>query len=135
MVVASNKTRKIFDNRYEILAIDGRGSGSVVYHARHISAPSSEVALKVLVDQKNETQNSDRLRKEALAMVSCRHRHVLRIDDFHSVGSLCYLCLEYAPESDLRKYVTKMGGKLGASQAELFMSQAAEALSFIHKSG
>lgn len=134
-MAVANKTKKIFDNRYEIMAIVGRGSGSVVYHARHINAPSSEVALKVLVDQKDSSTNSDRLRKEALAMVSCRHKHVLRLDDFHSVGSLCYLCLEYAPESDLRKYVAKMGGRLGASQAELFLMQCAEALGFIHKAG
>ncbi len=133
MAVASKK--RIFDNLYEVLAIVGRGSGSVVYHARHVSAPTSEVALKVLVDQKGETQNSDRLRKEALAMVSCRDPHVIRLDDFHSVGNLCYLCLEYAPESDLRKYVTKLGGTLGAAQAELFLLQAAQALKVIHKAG
>ena len=134
-MAVAGKTKKIFDNRYEILAIVGRGSGSVVYHARHVNAPASEVALKVLVDQKDSSVNSDRLRKEALAMVSCRHKHVLRLDDFHSVGALCYLCLEYAPESDLRKYVAKLGGKLGASQAELFLLQCAEALGFIHKAG
>ncbi len=134
-MATASKTKRIFDNRYEILAIVGRGSGSVVYHARHVNAPASEVALKVLVDQKDSSTNSDRLRKEALAMVSCRHKHVLRLDDFHAVGSLCYLCLEYAPESDLRKYVAKLGGKLGSSQAELFLMQCADALNFIHKAG
>ena len=133
MAVAGNKTRKVFDNRYEVVAIVGRGSGSVVYHARHVSPPHAEVALKVLIDQGDDTPNSDRLRKEALAMISCRHKHVLRLDDFHAVGSLSYLCLEYAPESDLRKYVTKLGGRLGSSQAELFLNQTAQGLAAIHK--
>lgn len=134
MAVAA-RTKKIFDGRYEILAIVGRGSGSVVYQARHVNSPESEVALKVLIDQRNQTLNSDKLRKEALAMVSSRHRHVLRLDDFHSVGSLSYLCLEFAPESDLRKYVTTLGGTLGASQGELFLTQCLEGLGAVHRAG
>jgi serine/threonine protein kinase len=134
-MAVAGKTRKIFDNRYEILAIVGRGAGSVVYHARHIAPPHAEVALKVLVDQGDDTSVTERLRKEALAMISSRTKQVLRLDDFHSVGNLSYLCLEFAPESDLRKYAAKLGGKLGASQAELFMSQVAQGLSAIHKAG
>lgn len=129
------KTRKIFDNRYEILAIVGRSKHSVVYHARHVMAPSTEVALKVLLSRKDMQSNADRLRKEALAMVSCRHRYVIRLDDFHSVGDLCYLSMEYAPESDLRKYVERSGGVLPPTQAQLFMSQASEALAFCHRAG
>ncbi len=134
-MAATSKTKKVFDNRYEILSIVGRGAGSVVYHARHIDSPASEVALKVLVDHNAETRNSERLRKEALAMVSARHRYVLRLDDFHTLGAICYLCLEYAPESDLRRYLQKLGGRLGVAQGELYLSQAAEGLAFIHKAG
>jgi len=134
MALASKK-RKLFDDRYEILSIVGRGSRSVVYHARLLSDSSAEVALKVLLDQKDHVSNSEKLRKEALAMVSSRHRYVVRLDDFHSVGALCYLSMEYAPESDLRKYTEKAGGTLGIKQAEQFMLQAAKALSFIHRSG
>jgi len=134
MALASRK-RKLFDDRYEILSIVGRGSRSVVYHARLLSDSSSEVALKVLLDQKDHVSNSEKLRKEALAMVSSRHRYVVRLDDFHSVGALCYLSMEFAPESDLRKYVTKNGGKLDIKRAETFLMQSAKALAFIHKSG
>ena len=129
------KTKKIFDGRYEILSIVGRGARSVVYHARHVMNPSSEVALKVLLDQKGRSSNSERLRREALAMVSCRHRYVVRLDDFHSVGALCYLSMEYAPESDLRHYAERNGGKLKHNQAERFMKQLAEALTCVHKAG
>lgn len=99
------------------------------------SPPHSEVALKVLVDHKGKTKNSDKLRKEALALLSCKHANVLRLDDFYSIGNLCYLSLEYAPESDLRKYVAKMGGRLGASQGELFLSQSSAALGTVHTQG
>ncbi len=129
------KTKKIFDGRYEILSIVGRGARSVVYHARHVSSPSSEVALKVLLNQKGAGSSGERLRKEALAMVSSRHKYVVRLDDFHSVGSLCYLSMEYAPEADLRRYVKKLGGTVSVHQGEMFLLQIAEALSFIHRAG
>jgi len=132
---AAQKARKVFDNRYEILSIVGRGHCSVVYHARHIMSPSSEVALKVLQEQKDQRSNAERLRREALAMVSARHRYVIRLDDFHSVGDLCYLSMEYAPESDLRKFTDKHGGVLDPVQAETFLGQVLDALGFLHKTG
>jgi len=134
MAVAS-KTRKVFDSRYEILSIVGRGSRSVVYHARDIIDGGPEVALKVLINKKEGVPTSERLRKEALAMVSSHHRYVIRLDDFHSVGDLSYLSMEFAPEGDLRKYAAKKDGKLSAAQVEKFLLQASEALEYIHKVG
>lgn len=131
----AGKKRKIFDGRYEILSIVGRGACSVVYHARHAVAPASEVALKVLLNDKDQRASGEKLRKEALAMVSSRHKYVVRLDDFHSVGELCYLSMEFAPESDLRRYAAKTGGKLNPVQAELFLLQLCEALAFIHRAG
>ena len=134
--MADSKARKIFDDRYEILSIVGRGACSVVYHARHAMAPSSEVALKVLIKKgHNQAVTGDKLRKEALAMVSCRHRFVVRLDDFHTVGDLSYLSMEYAPHSDLRKFAATMGNKLSPKLGELYLLQSAEALGFIHKAG
>lgn len=133
--MAQAAKKKIFDGRYEILAIVGRGAASVVYHARHVSDPSTEVALKVLLAEKDGSPTAQRLRKEALAMVSSRHRYVIRLDDFHSVGELSYLSMEFAPESDLRKFIAKRGGSLPKAQIELFLLQAAEALGFVHQAG
>ncbi|RMG45274.1 MAG: serine/threonine protein kinase [Candidatus Dadabacteria bacterium] len=134
MALASKK-KKIFDGRYEILSIVGRGKRSVVYHARHITGAPVEVALKILVKQKDSASLTDSLRKEALAMVSSRHKYVVRLDDFHSLGDLCYLSMEYAPGGDLRKYLTSRKELLGAKQCELFLIQSLEALSFIHQAG
>ncbi|NLF24869.1 MAG: protein kinase [Deltaproteobacteria bacterium] len=131
----AGKTKRVFDGRYEVLGIVGRGSCSVVYHARYLTAPASELAIKVLINKKGQGSNTDRLRKEALAMVSSRHRYVIRLDDFHSVDTLCYLSMEYAPESDLRTYIKKTGGRLPLLQAERFLLQMGEALSFMHQCG
>lgn len=137
-MVQSGTTKKIFDGRFEIVGIVGRGSQSVVYHAQNALSPDNHVALKVLVNHgksQSAAQLGERLRKEALAMVAARHRYVIRIEDFHSLDSLCYLSMEYAPEGDLRKYVSSRQGKLPPAQAEKFFLQVVEALCAVHKSG
>jgi serine/threonine protein kinase len=131
----AKKKIKVFDGRYEILSIVGRGSASVVYHARHLSNPDQQVALKVLVAKNQLMPRSDLLRKEALAMVSARHQYVIRLDDFYSVGELCYLAMEFAPFGDLRRYIQGTGGTLLIPQAKTFLMQTAEALEFIHNAG
>lgn len=138
METASKKNRKLFDEHYEIVSLIGRGSRSVVYFARLASNPSTQLALKVLLPQKIKGKvisNTDRLRKEALAMVSARHRFVIRLDDFHTVNDISYLVMEYAHERDLIRYVSKQGGRLDPEQGELFFTQAATALDFVHRTG
>lgn len=131
----SSKTRKIFDGRYEIVAIVGRGAASVVYHGRRATAPYADVAIKVLTDKGATVPAKERLRKEALAMLYARHRYVVRLDDFRSVGDLCYLSMEFAPHRDLRNYITEHGAQCSAAQRERYFTQAAEALGYVHRAG
>ena len=136
MSIQGAKKRKIFDGRYEVIAIVGRGSDSVVYHARHLDGPQQEVALKVLItNSKSKTSVSERLRKEALTLVSCRHKYVVRLDDFHSVSDLCYLSMEYAPLGDLRKYLSATGKPLTPEFGAKALGQALEGVDFIHATG
>jgi len=135
MALPSNTKRKVFDGRYEVLSIVGRGTDSVVYHARHIQGSQQEVALKVLLNQKSQVSLSERLRKEALTLVSCRHKYVVRLDDFHSVDDLCYLSMEFASEGDLRKLLAALGTALPSERAERYLRQCLEALDFIHATG
>jgi hypothetical protein len=121
MSLPNPKKRKIFDGRYEVISIVGRGIDSVVYHARHLSGAQQEVALKVLVNNKPKSSMTERLRKEALTLVSCRHKYVVRLDDFHSVADLCYLSMEYAALGDLRKYITAQGTPLSPELGAEFL--------------
>ncbi len=135
MSTESSKTRKIFDGRYEIVSIVGRGAASVVYHGRRATAPYADVAIKVLTDKGASVPAKERLRKEALAMLYARHRYVVRLDDFRSVGDLCYLSMEFAPHRDLRVYITEHGDKCSPTQRERYFTQAAEALGYVHRAG
>lgn len=130
------KKKKIFQGRYEILSIVGRGSCSVVYHGRLIDEPEKDVALKVLINKKHITNLSDQLRKEALSLVSARNNHVIGLNDFHSIGDLSYLAMEFAPKADLRTYLeNEKIKKLPISQTLKFLEQILEALAFLHKIG
>lgn len=136
MSLPSNSKRKVFDGRYEILSIVGRGADSVVYHARHITGAAQEVAIKVLINRDGTSTLTDKLRREALTLVSCRHKYVVRLDDFHSIKDLCYLSMEYAAHGDLLKYIATLPDKrLPAEQLELFLKQSLEALDFVHATG
>lgn len=135
MALPSNTKRKVFDGRYEVLSIVGRGTDSVVYHARHVQGSEQEVALKVLLNQKHQVSLSERLRKEALTLVSCRHKYVVRLDDFHSVDDLCYLSMEFARDGDLRKVLAALGSALPPERGERYLRQCLEALDFIHATG
>lgn len=127
--------KKIFQGRYEILNIVGRGSCSVVYHGKLLEDDKS-VALKVLVNKKSKENLSDRLRQEALSLVSARHKHVIRLDDFHSIGDLSYLAMEFAPHADLATYISNQEQELLPVEQTLnYIFQIAEALSFVHKIG
>lgn len=136
MALPNNSKRKIFDGRYEILSIVGRGADSVVYHARHITGAAQEVAIKVLVNRGGTSTLTDKLRREALTLVSCRHKYVVRLDDFHSVQELCYLSMEYAPFGDLAKFIATLpNNRLSAEQVRIFLKQSLEALDFVHATG
>jgi serine/threonine protein kinase len=135
MSLPSAKKRKIFDGRYEIISIVGRGLDSVVYHAKHLSGGQQEVALKVLINNKPKSSLTERLRKEALTLVSCRHKYVVRLDDFHSVADLCYLSMEYAPLGDLRKFIANSGKPLSPELGADFLRQSLEGMEFIHATG
>jgi serine/threonine protein kinase len=135
-MATAGKTKKVFDGKFEILSIVGRGAKSVVYHARHVNPPHQEVALKVLLNnEEDQTPQAEKLRKEALAMVSSNHRYVIRLNDFHSVDNLSYISMELAPQGDLRKYADRSGGLVPLEQIETFLLQAAEALHNVHKNG
>lgn len=142
----AGKKKKLFDDQYEILSIVGRGSRSVVYHARMAGGSQEEVALKVLLappraDVPGGAHGAptpslrDQLSNEALAMIGARHHYVVRLNDFQSVQELCYLSLEYAPYGDLLAYTKTKGGQLDARQADRFFRQGVDAFHFIHSVG
>lgn len=125
-------TGAVLDGRYQLLEkLDDRGH---VWSARYVSGAPDEVALKVVAGD-GRVPPSDLVRKEALALVSARHAHVVRLDDFHTTGEASYLSLALAKLGNARDYARRAGGRLPWVQARRFWIQLASALEFCHKAG
>ena len=72
---SNNNKRKIFDGKYEIFSIVGRGQSSVVYHAKLLDE-DKDVAIKVLVDKQNgDTGNaknrSKKIKDDSIGLEPC----------------------------------------------------------------
>ena len=132
---AAESKPKVFDSRYYIYEIVGRGASSVVYRAKHVLNDKRELALKVLLPQNGKEFNSDLLRHESLALITARHNYVIRLEDFRSVDSICYLAMEYASLHNLAKYYGENKANILPVQLERYLTQITEALSFMHNIG
>lgn len=135
----------IFDERYEILSTVGRGRNSVVYKARLLSPHAGEnsdseadavVALKVLTSSSRAPEaNHDRMRREALAMLSARHPNVIQLHDYVAGEELCYLSMEYADMGDLRHELEQSEFPLDYEVVLHLMHQLLRGLDAIHRGG
>lgn len=141
----SNKTKKsaVFDQRYEILSTIGRGRNSIVYRARLLAfnghrkiKDAAPVALKVLTGSpKQPEQNISRLKREALAMLSARHPHVIRMSDYVTTGDLCYLTMELAELGDLKRELEKRDSPFPPEQSLHMIRDVLCGLEAIHHAG
>lgn len=126
----------VFDGRYRFIATLSESARSLIVEAEYIRGTPQRVALKFSRDAGARSPKilADNLRNEALTLVSCRHRYVIRLDDFHTVKELCYLSMEYCPGSDLSSRLRNKG-QLSAASVLKLLKEAAEALDFIHATG
>lgn len=135
----------IFDDRYEILSTVGRGRNSVVYKARLVAphvgqnpdvCADAVVALKVLTASSRAPEaNHDRMRREALAMLSARHPNVIQLHDYVAGEDLCYLSMEYADMGDLRRELEQSPHPLDYEVVLHLMHQLLRGLDAIHRGG
>lgn len=128
-----------FDGSYEILSAVGRGRNSVVYRARKLNPRTVReeiVALKVLLgNAKQRSFNHKRMRREALAMLACRHANVIRLNDYVSTKDLCYLSMEYADGGDLRALLESRSAPLSVEKSLDICIQILLGVEAIHRAG
>lgn len=131
-----------FDNRYEVFSTIGRGRSSIVYRARRFTPGDTldlsipPIALKVILGiEKDPASAIRRIKREALALLSCKSPSVIRIFDYVAREDACYLTMEYAKYSDLGRLFE--GGSSGLStKAILKLVQGIlEGVESIHKAG
>ena len=134
----------ILENSFEVIGTLGRGRHSVVYHARTLStskntttlAPNSSVAVKVLNPYgKTPGQNARQLKREAIALLSCRHKNVIELHDYVMNQEICYLTMEYAEFGNFRHLLETQIHPFSVERALDLMCQLLEGLDVIHRAG
>jgi len=111
----------------------GKGKFGNVYLAREKKSKYI-VALKVLFkSQLQKAQVEHQLRREIEIQSHLRHPNILRLFGYFYDESRVYLILEYAPRGELYKSLQKQEhGRFAESQAALYISQMADALTYCH---
>jgi serine/threonine-protein kinase len=87
-------TGAMLDGRYRIERVLGQGGMGIVYQAHdvHLERP---VAIKLLRAASGSASANERLRKEAAALASMRHEHVVLVHAFGYHDHEPYFVMEF----------------------------------------
>ncbi len=117
----------------EILEFLGRGGMGVVYKARQ-KALNRLVALKLLApEREKETQFAERFTREAQALATLSHPHIVTIHDFGQTNGFYYLLMEFVDGVNLRQLL--QARRLTPEEAIAIVPPLCEALQFAHERG
>ncbi len=131
----------LFQRRFELLHVVGRGRNSIVYLASPIDGHlpglgQKRLALKVLTgNSRHPEANLIRLQREASAMLACKHPNVVRVYDFVTTPDECYVCMELAERGDLAELLEKQDAPLNPKTALNIIRQVLSGLDALHASG
>ncbi|MCA8956049.1 MAG: serine/threonine protein kinase [Planctomycetes bacterium] len=111
----------------------GRGGMGVVYRALQRKLGRA-VAVKVLAENLAEAPGFvERFAREARALASLNHPHILTVHDFGDAGGHCYLVTELVDGISLRQLMDQ--GQLSPSEALRITPQICDALHYAHSRG
>lgn len=113
----------------------GQGGMGMVYLGLHV-ALGIPVAVKMLppVLARDDTLKQ-RFLREAKAIASLNHPHLLRVYDFGSYGDGLYLVMEYVDGGSITDLMTRRGGKLSIDESVRLARETASALEAVHRAG
>jgi Tol biopolymer transport system component len=118
---------------YEVVAPVGVGGMGEVYRARDPRL-GRDVALKVLPDEAAANpRRLSRFQREARAVASLNHPHILAVHDIGSEGGVCYVIFELLEGETLRQRLTT--GPLPARKVVDYGVQVCRGLSAAHERG
>lgn len=130
---------QLFDGRFILGDVIGRGRQSIVYRAEQLRPPTPLqriVALKLIYGSNKDPDGVfRRVRREALGMLASRSEHTTRLYDYVTSGEQPYLVMEYAERGDLKAYATRQGGSLDFHEAVDLTIQTLHGLAAVHRAG
>ncbi len=126
---------RIFDSRYQITALVGRGGMGTVYKAVHV-AMNQTVALKVLHrEMSRDERQVQRFYQEARASSRLKHPNTIRVFDFgRSDEGHLYFAMEFL-EGETLTQLLRREGALPVRRALNIVRQVAKALAEAHMNG
>ena len=128
------KTGDHFAQRYEILAVLGRGGMGTVYRARDLEL-EEEVAIKTLRPEfVSDINLLMRFKDEIRLARRLSDPNIVRTHDFGEWSGVCFLTMEYVEGITVRELIDTRG-RLGVSSALAIGSQLAHSLAVAHEHG
>ncbi len=123
------------DSRYEVLELLGEGGMGRVYSVLHRGL-GRLFALKALRRElARDEELSQRFMREAKAMASVRHRHIVEITDFGRLpDGVPYFVMEMLVGETLAQ-VIKTNGSVAIARGTAILEQVASALAAAHEAG
>lgn len=112
-----------------IRRIDGGGEGEV-WLARD-TGKNCLVAVKLLIEYRN-SENVNRFFREIKQLLQYRHRNIVRVFNWGNCGSQPCIVMEYLPNGNLEKYLSR---PLEPRVAVAVALQIADALKTVHRNG
>lgn len=92
--------------RYELLHLLGRGGFGDVWCARNTQAPGQAVAIKILHPWRaQDAESLRRFEREARALATARHEHIVTIHEYGVSEGRHYLVMELVEGRTLRNYL------------------------------
>jgi DNA-binding NarL/FixJ family response regulator/tRNA A-37 threonylcarbamoyl transferase component Bud32 len=134
-ILTALPTGSIFDRRYRIEYVLGRGGMGIVYRAKHIHMQRS-VAIKVLYPQHGTNLKLiRRLQQESRAASALQHENIVSVHDFGlTEQGHPFLIMDYVDGDSLDRWIRVKGGMSLHQYMDVFM-QVANALSATHMQG
>ncbi|MBN1668923.1 MAG: protein kinase [Anaerolineales bacterium] len=120
--------------QYEVGEPIARGGMSELYKGRHTRL-DREVAIKILpASLAKETDFRERFEREARAIASLKHNHIVQVFDFGDIEGTYYMVMEYIAGDDL-SHLIQQHGAMPYQQVALILEQIGSALDYAHGQG
>lgn len=134
MPLISDSIGRVLGKRYRLVSALGAGASAHVFLAEDVSL-QRRVAVKVLQPAlAHDASFLRRFEREARAVASLNHPHILRVFDWGEDEGGPYLVLEYLHGGSLRD-ILHHGFRLSHAQAARLGVQAAQGLAYAHARG
>jgi serine/threonine protein kinase/beta-lactam-binding protein with PASTA domain len=128
------ESRRVFNDRYELVRKIARGGMAEVFAARDLLL-DRQVALKVLFPELSvDPAFVERFRREAQAAASLSHPNIVSVYDWGEFERTYYIVMEFVDGRPLSQ-VLRTEGPLAPERAALIAADVAAALSFAHRHG